>query len=243
MEEGDTEVRRVSRVLQDWFDKNELFLNTGKTNTLHFFTTRRERMEKGEAKFLGVTFDSRLTWLPHIEALESRLSSAIFAIRRVRGCIDTEVARTAYYALFHSKVLYGLTLWGNSAHIGRILLLQKRAVRAIVGAQPTDSCRPLFQGLGILTIIGEYILHTVVESFNTKQIKRSQIHHHDTRSRDQLDVPFSRLRTTDYLSQATRLRNSVPLEIRELPYNKWKRPLKAFLTNNPIYTIEEFYNI
>ena len=103
-------------------------------------------------RFLGVTIDSRLSWMDHVDTLGGILSRAIYGIRRVQQTTGTDAARMAYFALFHSRMTYGLQVWGCSAHTKQVLKHQKKAVRAITNATQTTHCRPLFREYRILTV-------------------------------------------------------------------------------------------
>ncbi|CAH2233236.1 jg20124 [Pararge aegeria aegeria] len=52
--------------------------------------------------FLGVTLDCKLKWGTHIESLVSKLSSAAYAIRKIRQLTDVEKARLVYFILLHT---------------------------------------------------------------------------------------------------------------------------------------------
>ena len=41
-------------------------------------------------KFLGITLDERFTWKPHIEALSSKISIGLYALRRVRDLVSVK---------------------------------------------------------------------------------------------------------------------------------------------------------
>ncbi|GBP62705.1 Protein kinase C-like 3 [Eumeta japonica] len=77
--------------------------------------------------FLGITLDNKLQWGPHISKLAKRLSSAAYAVKKMRNLSDVETARLVYFGCFHSLMSYGILLWGNAADIHRIFVLQKRA--------------------------------------------------------------------------------------------------------------------
>ncbi|CAH2239265.1 jg21896 [Pararge aegeria aegeria] len=81
--------------------------------------------------FLGMTLDCKLQWGTHIDTLAGELSSAAYAVRKIRQITDVETARLVYFADFHSVMSYGILLWGKAADIETIFILQKRAVRSI----------------------------------------------------------------------------------------------------------------
>lgn len=49
---------------------------------------------------------------------------------------------SAYHALFHSHILYGLVLWGQAVETKKILLFLKKIVRLLCLAGKPDQCRP-----------------------------------------------------------------------------------------------------
>ena len=69
--------------------------------------------EVDEAKFLGITFDGRLSWDKHVENLYKRLKSAIAVIKRIKPCIGKENFKTLYFTLFECHILYGISVWGG----------------------------------------------------------------------------------------------------------------------------------
>ena len=79
-------------------------------------------------KFLGITLDSQLSWNSHIEILHKRLSSALFALRRIRSLTNKTTARKAYHALFESHLQFGIITWGSGAQtqLQEIFTLQKK---------------------------------------------------------------------------------------------------------------------
>ncbi|GBP17153.1 Protein KIAA0100 [Eumeta japonica] len=91
--------------------------------------------------FLGLTLNNRFQWGPHISKLAKRLSSAVYAVQKIRNLSDVETARLVYFGCFHSLMSYGFLLWGNAAEVHRIFVLQKLAVRAIYKLGPCESLR------------------------------------------------------------------------------------------------------
>ena len=56
--------------------------------------------EVDSVKFLGVTFDRRLSWDKHTENLYKRLKCAIAVIKGIKPCITEENFKALYYTLF-----------------------------------------------------------------------------------------------------------------------------------------------
>ncbi|RVE51922.1 hypothetical protein evm_003388 [Chilo suppressalis] len=56
----------------------------------------------------GVTLDHKLQWNPHITTLAGKLSSAAYAIYKIRRLTDADTARTIYFSYFHIIMSYGI---------------------------------------------------------------------------------------------------------------------------------------
>jgi hypothetical protein len=85
--------------------------------------------------------DNIISWKKHIEAIIGKLNKACYIIRRTKQYLSSDALKMVYYAFFHSIMSYGLIFWGNTTHSRYIFKLQKRAVRIVVGAGNTDSCK------------------------------------------------------------------------------------------------------
>ncbi|RVE54679.1 hypothetical protein evm_000800 [Chilo suppressalis] len=166
----------LSEVLH-WFTVNNLKLNSSKTKCVKFTLPNVRQVNTSlkindqpvelvdSTKFLGITLDSHLQWDPHIDALSSRLSSAAFAVKKIRLLTDVETARMVYFGYFHSVMSYGLLLWGSAANIESIFVLQKRAVRAIYNLKARESLREKFKEINILTLASQYNSENIIYGF------------------------------------------------------------------------------
>jgi hypothetical protein len=67
-------------------------------------------------------------------------------------------------------VSYRIIFWENSSNSKKIINLQKRIIRIIVGENPITSCRKLFKKLEILTVPSQYI-YSLMSFFNWKSGK------------------------------------------------------------------------
>lgn len=148
------EVNNTLKLVFNWFTANNLVLNPKKTKYINFSLAHtntsikknvilnNESIELVEtATFLGITLDSKLQWSHHIAQLAGRLSSAAYAVRRIRQLTDVDTARLVYFSYFHSVMSYGILLWGRAADIDSVFVLQKRAIRAIYKLGSRDSLR------------------------------------------------------------------------------------------------------
>jgi hypothetical protein len=249
----------VLKVLDDankWFEANNLVLNVTKTNAICFSLKRRpnESLHHDLAGrdlavvdhcgFLGVIVDDKLQWTSHIDQLCKKLSSAIFAIRKVGSLCGHMTAKSVYFSYFHSLMAYGVIVWGNGGDSSRVFILQKRAVRAILGLQSRDSCRNAFSDLGILTLSGLFILESIkfakrnINDFNLN----SDFHEYETRQGHLLRPIKHRLTkvSKSFVYLSVRLYNKLPQRIKSLEGESFKREAKALLVENSLYSIDEF---
>ncbi|CAH2265130.1 jg9282 [Pararge aegeria aegeria] len=112
--------------------------------------------------FLGITLDAKLQWGPHINNLANRLSSAAYAVKKIRHMTKIETARLVYFSYFHSIMSYGILLWGNAADIDSIFVLQKMAVRAIHKKGPRESLRDKFKEVKIMKVHSQCIFENFI---------------------------------------------------------------------------------
>jgi len=110
--------------LADWFQANKLSLNVGKTNYILFSQNKNLMSEnlnlmigkeiivqKDSMKFLGLYVDSRLDWHEHINYIKNKLSSSLYAIRKVKHILNKNHLLTLYYSLTYPYMDYGNSLW------------------------------------------------------------------------------------------------------------------------------------
>lgn len=139
--------------LADWFRANKLTLNISKTKYILFRDKKHfvnfedlnlkidnEKIDRiGEGceeeffKFVGMRLDEHLTWKYHADYVRGKVSSAVYALSKLRNLLPRHVKLTVYNSLFRSFIEFGISCWGRSSNnnINRISILQKRAVRYI----------------------------------------------------------------------------------------------------------------
>lgn len=91
---------------------------------------------------------------------------------------------------FHSVMTYGILFWGIAADSNRVFILQKRAVRYILGIRQRESCKNRFKDLSILTMTGKFIYQNLIyvrENLNVMTTVR-ETHSYNTRHKDRLVI-------------------------------------------------------
>jgi hypothetical protein len=151
----------------------------------------------------------------HTDQLITKLCTACYAIRTVNPFMCQENLKSVYYSYFHSLITYGVILRGNSYYSIHVFRLQKKVIRIITGSRPTDSCRQLFQKLGILPLISQYILSLFLFIVKNRALFQlnSEFHSNNTRYKSNLHQPIVNLTTykkgTYYVS--IKIFNNFPL--------------------------------
>ena len=177
--------------------------------------------------------------------LENDLSKAVYAVGRIKSILGRDAALTAYHALFHARMSYGIAVWGESAHAERILILQKRAVRTILAVPTRSHCRPLFVQLGILTVPATYILAQLIRARRElpELQTRGQVTNINTRGRNNVEVPRHRTTTTQAQHRHLQIFNVLPDATKQLPPTRFKKEMKENLIQTPIYSTGEWMSL
>lgn len=247
----------LSHVL-NWFTANNLVLNSKKTKCIKFTLPNVRAAETKmfidkdkldlveETVFLGITIDSKLQWGPHIMKLAHRLSSAAYAVNKIRLITDVATARLVYFSYFHSVMSYGILLWGRADDMQTIFMLQKRAIRFIYKLAYRESLRELFKDINILTVACQYIFENImyVRKNMTSFKKNCDCHAVNTRNKNKLAVPKFRLSkvSTSFMGYCVRFYNKIPEAILNLSEQKFKKRIKYSLCKKAYYHIDEYLN-
>jgi hypothetical protein len=131
--------------LGEWCRSNKFDLNTGKCKSISFRRNMRpsefvysingaalERVD--EIKDLGVIMDEKMSFLPHIEAIISKLSRMLGFIERIsRDFRDPYTHKTLYTSLVRPNFEYAACFWSphQSVHSERLERVQHSASTAV----------------------------------------------------------------------------------------------------------------
>jgi hypothetical protein len=94
--------------------------------------------------FLGLTLDTTLSWVGHINKIIPELNSACFPFRTLKLFLSIEELKTVYFAYVHAVISYGIIFWGNAPSSKSVFLTQKIIIRNIMNANPKASCCGFF---------------------------------------------------------------------------------------------------
>ena len=147
--------------LEDWIIKNGFKFSVVKTECLHLYKQRKVFPEPDlrlngssikvvtEAKFLGVIFDQRFSFLPHLKYLKSSCQKALNVLRVV-GHTDWGADRTTllklYRALVRSKLDYACMIYGSAraSYLKTLDSIHHAGLRICLGAFRTSPVQSLY---------------------------------------------------------------------------------------------------
>lgn len=260
-ERMEAKVREVFDTLLHWFSANKLFFNINKTNIMHFHTHQAAglaplklnfggnvvREECGFVSFLGIVFDSTLSFNEHCQKLICCLGSKCYQVRVLRTVLNLQQLRLFYFAHVHSRLVYGLLFWGRSAKLHSVFILQKKIIRCIFGISNRSSCRQLFKQFNVLTLPSLYIFLHVVYVFENRQrfTLVSEVHSHETRNKNNFYVPYRHLTLCMKGAETLGLRmfNRLPPSLKQITEKRiFKNRVKKYLTDMCCYSVQEFFS-
>ena len=160
----------------EWLNENKLSLNVNKTNFMYFDLSHNKRIPKlsiasneinevETQKFLGVIFDNKLNWKPHINSVISKLNSCLGATRRAQPFLNRDAFFTIYHSLMKSHIEYCCTTWASYKPRGNKVLLQRvqavcnKYFRLAFNLERTASVKEILFNANILDVNQTYDFH------------------------------------------------------------------------------------
>jgi hypothetical protein len=242
--------KRIASVISgmfQWCALNHLTVNLSKSKLLHFNCPTELKIhgieDVGNVKFLGVVVDSGFSWREQIDHVVSKLSSATFAMKKLANSVDRRMIKIAYHAYSESIIRYGIIFWGGGVFAKRVLLAQKRLLRAMSGIGPRDSCKPIFREMKILTVPAIFIVEVLnffAKNPETVSLLSSNYGRKKQRTQQLIYPKHKRGKTeTTPLYNYMKIFNTLP-SIYKNGYQVKIKEVKKFLLTNPIYNVNEF---
>lgn len=253
-----TKLTTMLQQTTDWMHTHNLELNLAKTKIMTFHPYQKPSLDLNfsfhgtkletvkEFTLLGIKIDTHINWQSHIMKLKSKLSSLTYALREIKKTTDLKTAIATYYANAHSRISYGIVLWGNSNAASDIFIMQKKFIRILANIEQLDSCKPYFIKFKILTMASVYIFEICKFVRNNPHLykARQDIKTHITlRHWNRLLLPKSRLQThsSSTLPMSVIIYNKIQNQLDCEQNDKiFMAKLKLFLQNKSYYSIDEF---
>ena len=137
---------------------------------------------------------------------------------------------------------YGLIFWGGSGRINEILLLQKKALRAMNGSNLREHCKPLFVDWQIQTVVNLFIFDLINYILKNPEHLKFNSHDHNTRFKNNAMIESHRLSKTSnsHIILSVKLYNVLKESINAYPEKKFLSLFYIWLLENPFYNLDDF---
>ena len=157
------------KIIIDWLSLNKLTINLKKTKIMFFPSCSSQAIDNNiqlplvnnveiesvnTFKYLGLIFDTKLSWCNHVDFIRKKISPIIGILYRAKNYITGIMRRQIYFSYIHSHINYMCAIWGsaNASIIRPLQILQNKALK-IVFNKPYRTCtNDLYYDLKIMNI-------------------------------------------------------------------------------------------
>ena len=165
---------RELKSVAEWMKCNRLALSIPKTNFILFHSSQLKpsqsfyrfkiddalikQVDSTKYVYLGIKFDSNLTWKSHINDLCLKLSKTVGILSKVRHFVTM-----LNYSLIYPFLTYDVNVWGLTfpSFLTQLLVIQKQAIRIISFSEPKCHSELLFKSLNLLKLVDVIELQTL----------------------------------------------------------------------------------
>ena len=147
--------------IEKWAAVNGFKFSTSKTVGMHFCNKRKLHLDPQlsfygqpvkivkETRFLGLIFDSKLSFIPHIKMLKAKCNKALDIIKVVSSTdwgADRSVLLNLYRSLVRSKLDYGSIIYGSArkTYLQMLDPIHHQGLRLSLGAFRTSPVESLY---------------------------------------------------------------------------------------------------
>ena len=202
--------------VKTWFNLNNLSLSIGKSSCVLFHGIKqdpklnfqglkvgREVIPRTKCvKYIGLHLDELLNFDYHVNELCKSLTKYFGVFYHMKHTINNKIARTIYYTCLHSRIKYGIEIYGTTSdkNMKKIQTLQNKLLRLLLNKNPLYSTDQLHAEMKILKIVDVHkhcTLQFVYKCTTGDQIikfrdyftARNEIHSYNTRYNHHLNIP------------------------------------------------------
>jgi len=138
--------------IANWFENNNLTLNTNKTKLMVFGTNHildkfgditlyynNDQIERvNQFKYLGVVFDPLISWSEHVNQISANISKKCGVIKRIKYYVPKNILSMLANAIVMPNFDYCSPVWSNCSNelSNSLQVLHNRLARIILSADP-----------------------------------------------------------------------------------------------------------
>ena len=219
--------RKASNLFENisrWCVANQLSINSEKTNFVLFHTKNKPIPEQFDCiqttfltinrvkfvQYLGLMIDKNLYWHMHAEYVYNSLvkyfgifNHKIFIIKTI---ISKKIARQLYFVFIHSRIKYGIEVFGDCAneYLQKLRVIQKNLLKLLLNFDRRMSTNELHQQLSFVNECRSGRCPTLFSSYY--HVREAG---YELKQNDRLHVPMARTDTgqSSCKIKGARLRN------------------------------------
>ena len=238
---------------------NKLSINFKKTNYMQITSRPRRNTlidipnitRTSCIKYLGVYIDENLQWHNQIIHVNRKIVKNIGILFQLRRYLNIHMLTNLYYTLIYPYLSYGLMSWGTTykSKLNQFSSKLNKCVKCIFFANRRENPSPYYKLLGILKLdnLIKFKAATFVsqirnrgneipELFSELLVPVSSVHSYNTRyaSQDNYYRPAARTNYGKFSFKffASQLWETIPVFLKSLPCNSFKKEYKNFLLYN-----------
>ena len=157
----ETKLQNNLNKIEKWTVENGFKFSMIKTNCVHFCQEHRLHLDPAlklynnpipivdQAKFLGVIFDKKLSFIPHINTLKVKCQKALNVLKLLSHSDwggDKKSLLNLYRSLIRSKLDYGCIIYGSArkSYLKKLDTIHHQGLRLALGAFRTSPVQSLY---------------------------------------------------------------------------------------------------
>ena len=157
--------------------------------------------------FLGLNLNENMSWKSHFDIIANKITELSGVLKRLKRYLPGNILRTLYWSMVQSRLTYCILAWGFNYQ--RLVKIQKLVMRIIANSEYNAHTEPIFKSLELLNIQRLFDLNCLKFVYRFKQrslpsfflpfdcIPRSDIHEHDTRYANLINVEGTRTKLAE----------------------------------------------
>ena len=201
--------------LQEWFKANKLTLSIEKTNFSLFHQPQKKIPKEcdeihigdksikrvNSVKYLGIIIDDKLNWSAQVNQVCEALMKLTSSFKIIKHYVPEKCKRQLYYAYVHSKIKYGLEVYGHTSktNINKIQKLQNKILKILFNKDWYTPTLALHKELNLLqvqeifyqsllTLVHKQRKKLLPEMFNDYFHTRNELNNINVRTSNKLNV-------------------------------------------------------